>query len=371
LHSHRLEVIHSVFNSLSPLNKNTSVLAIDDEIPLKIENLSSKEHHLTLEVQSEMFSLNNAIENLCFDLTKDYNIAKAKLMDKIYCYRNVKNWVQIFKASEDLLSMNPRDYVAMTYKGEALLEIGRTKEADLVFEKVFSETEGKKDPEIDFARGRAHFTLKEYSLAAKCFGNASHKNHTAAQFNLGWMYSHGIHVPKNNILAAKLYYKAAQNGFANAQYNLGVLYYIGIGLEQNHEEAVAWYYKAAKKGLAMAQSNLAVCYFEGMGTRVDRDQAIRLYILSATQGLTSAQFNLGTCYYQGSGVTRNYTEAYKWFMKAAMTGLAGAQYQLGKMYEHGFGTEKDSTESKYWYQKAASQNHEKAIEALKMQKQVF
>ena len=59
----------------------------------------------------------------------------------------------------------------------------------------------------------------------------------------------------------KWYRKAAEQGDADAQYNLGYSYSNGEGVEKDEEEAVKWYRKAAEQGYEKAKKILFERYF--------------------------------------------------------------------------------------------------------------
>jgi len=63
----------------------------------------------------------------------------------------------------------------------------------------------------------------------------------------------------------KWYRKAAEQGYAVGQSNLGFMYSNGYGVPKNDAEAIKWYRRAAKQGYAEAQYNLAIMYDQGMG----------------------------------------------------------------------------------------------------------
>ncbi len=53
--------------------------------------------------------------------------------------------------------------------------------------------------------------------------------------------------------AFKLSLPLAERGGAEAQYNLGFMYEHGLGVSRDEAEAVTWYRKAAEQGHAAAQ----------------------------------------------------------------------------------------------------------------------
>ena len=75
-----------------------------------------------------------------------------------------------------------------------------------------------------------------------------------AQGELGWLYSMGQGVPRDDKEAAKWYRKAAEQGDANAQRELGNLYGFGQGVPRDDKEAAKWYAKAAEQGNVVALS---------------------------------------------------------------------------------------------------------------------
>ena len=90
-----------------------------------------------------------------------------------------------------------------------------------------------------------------------------------AQNALGFMYTSGKGVPKNNVEAVQWYRLAAAQGLAEAQHALGVMYALGEGVPEDYKEAVVWYRRAAEQGLAGAQHNLGLMYANGDGVPED------------------------------------------------------------------------------------------------------
>ncbi|WP_413491362.1 tetratricopeptide repeat protein [Shewanella baltica] len=118
--------------------------------------------------------------------------------------------------------------------------------------------------------------------------------------------------------------KAAEQGNAEAQLNLGFLYSFGEGVSRDNKQAVHWFTKAAEQGDADAQFTLGFMYSEGKGVPWDNKQAMYWYRKAAEQGYASAQFDLGNMYYTGKGVPQDYKQAYAWFAVAAANGYKKA-----------------------------------------------
>jgi TPR repeat protein len=76
--------------------------------------------------------------------------------------------------------------------------------------------------------------------------------------------------------ATKLFKQAAGQGHKDAQNTLGWLYEHGLGVPKSIEEAIMNYRKASEQGDQFATLNLAYFYRNGLGVPVDPDQATQL-----------------------------------------------------------------------------------------------
>ncbi|OLE75483.1 MAG: hypothetical protein AUG74_03225 [Bacteroidetes bacterium 13_1_20CM_4_60_6] len=128
--------------------------------------------------------------------------------------------------------------------------------------------------------------------AADLYQKAADQGYADAQNNLGWLYEHGVGVPKDLGKAAELYQKAADQGYAGAQNNLGWLYANGQGVTKDFGKAAELFRKAADQGNARAQNNLGWLYEYGDGVPMNLGKAEQLYQKAANQGDRSAIANL-------------------------------------------------------------------------------
>jgi TPR repeat protein len=85
------------------------------------------------------------------------------------------------------------------------------------------------------------------------YRKAAEQGHADAQFTLGYMYSNGCGVPKDDKLAASWYRLAAEQGEAAAQFNLAIMYLSGEGVQEDNVSAHMWLNLAIEGG----QVNLA------------------------------------------------------------------------------------------------------------------
>lgn len=104
--------------------------------------------------------------------------------------------------------------------------------------------------------GKDCYTNGRYSEAAKWFISASEAGDAEAEFFLGFLFSQGKGVEKDEALGAALYRRAAEKGHAMAQTFLGNCYSSGSGVPMDINEAVKWFRLAAQQGEESAQDLL-------------------------------------------------------------------------------------------------------------------
>ncbi len=119
-------------------------------------------------------------------------------------------------------------------------------------------------------------------------GRAGAQGRASALSLLGWTYSMGDFVARDDKRAFGYLMDAATLGDAAAQNNVGQLYETGRGVPANAGEAFAWYKRAAEAGLGSGQVNLARSYIEGRGTAPDRAAALFWLERAQKQGVAEA-----------------------------------------------------------------------------------
>jgi hypothetical protein len=97
--------------------------------------------------------------------------------------------------------------------------------------------------------------VRDYVTAVDWFKRAAEKGYSAAQTNLGAMYSRGLGVSRNHASAVKWYRLAAAKGNLSAQFNLGAKYANGEGVPQDYARAHMWWNIAASLGNQTAAQN--------------------------------------------------------------------------------------------------------------------
>ena len=174
-----------------------------------------------------------------------------------------------------------------------------------------------------------------------------------AMFELGWDYSDGKGVAKDDKQAVFWYRKAAEAGNTDAMGNLSVLYQNGRGVEKDYKQAMLWDRKAAEAGNTRAMYGIGYMYENGLGVKQDYQQAVSWYRKSAEAGEPEGMRAMGVMYANGYGVDKNYQQAINWYRKAADLGESDAMIGLGIRYENGEGVQKDLQQAVTWYRKAA------------------
>lgn len=119
-------------------------------------------------------------------------------------------------------------------------------------------------PQQAYALGLEMFGKKKFQQAFDYWLKAAEAGYTKAMCDVGWMYSQGHGVEKDNQKAFEYMLKAAQQGYVRAQNNIGLYYKNGTGCKPDLRQAVIWleraekanYDKLAKKSLKEAKRML-------------------------------------------------------------------------------------------------------------------
>jgi TPR repeat protein len=157
------------------------------------------------------------------------------------------------------------------------------------------------------------------------------------------------------------------NGEAWAQHRMAQWYRDGkYGLKQSYVMAAMLLEKAVKQGKPAAMNSLACLYQNGQGVVQSFEKTVELYTMAAVQGHVQAMFNLGNMYGDGKGVVQSYTKAAELYTMAAEQGKVEAMINLGLLYIKGQGVDQSNEFAREWWTKAANEEHERAIECLKI-----
>ncbi|MEI6654353.1 MAG: tetratricopeptide repeat protein [Verrucomicrobiota bacterium] len=218
---------------------------------------------------------------------------------------------------------------------------------------------------------------------------AAERGEAEAQFQLARACLRGEGVPKDVNKAYHLMKAAADQGHADAMGGLGYFYSVGVVVAKDEKLAAEWFRKGATKGSAKAQLNLGKLLLaekaggDGADPEKLHAEAVQWIKQAADQGLPEAGLAYGNILYFGDhGVARDYAKAAPYLTIAAEHGLAEALNYLGVMNEYGLGMPKNVAAAEPLYRQAAlkgnakaqsnlgailnprNENHETRIEAL-------
>jgi TPR repeat protein len=116
----------------------------------------------------------------------------------------------------------------------------------------------------------------------------------------------------------------AAGGDALAQIIVGYLYSKGQGVTKDEAEGARWFKLAAEQGSPEGEAAFGLECHDGLGVARDYAQALHWLRLSAAQGNEEAQNALGRMYEHGEGVAADKEEALSWYKLAAAKGDSDA-----------------------------------------------
>lgn len=126
---------------------------------------------------------------------------------------------------------------------------------------------------------------------------------------------------KQNLKKAfQLYIKAAEMGYAPAQFEVGYAYSCGFGVIKDERKAFEWYLAAAQQGHMDAQRNIGLQYQEGRGVDVDYVKAREWYMMAAEAGDYRASLWLGELFEKGLGGCVNFDTALEFYKRSMNKG---------------------------------------------------
>lgn len=195
---------------------------------------------------------------------------------------------------------------------------------------------------------------------------AAERGKAEAQFQAARACLRGEGVPKDVHKAFALMKAAADLGHADAIGGLGYFYSAGIAVAKDESQAAEWFRKGAAMGSAKAQLNLGEYLIDGKrGNGRDakelREEGLQWIRKAADQGLPEAALAYGSILYFGDHeVAQDYGKAPAYFKRAAGQGSRDAQNFLGVMNKFGLGMTVDTAAAERWFRKAALQGHLKA-----------
>jgi len=121
------------------------------------------------------------------------------------------------------------------------------------------------EPHFQFALGKAYFFVKNYFEAVRHFKIAADTGVADAQNVLGYCFSKGLGVVRNDQRAFELYTAAAAAGSPAAMASLGGVYSEGLYVKRDYGKALDWLEKSIEAGNEDALQQIGGMYFNGQG----------------------------------------------------------------------------------------------------------
>jgi len=193
---------------------------------------------------------------------------------------------------------------------------------------------------------------------------AAEKNHPSALGHLGWAYSEGILVPKDDAKALAFCRRGAEQGDLYSIRFVGWAYRNGVGCEQDYVQARGWYERAAEQNDEESLVALGIFHEYAQGLPKDMAKAAGLYYRASELGNADAKCRLGWFFLQGTGVRKDLEVAYVLFTESAAKGWARSEGNLGFMYRQGLHVAKDAAKAFQWFQCSAEKGDELSQVAL-------
>ena len=208
-----------------------------------------------------------------------------------------------------------------------------------------------------FLHGRG--VEKNPEKALEHFKTAADQGHIEAPGAIGYFYSVGLVVDKDDVKAAECFQKGLEKGSALAKFNLGRFYLDEKGGLSGRDTGLRLMEEAAASGLSEAHAALAEIYFLGLycsDHKPDFTKAAPHVKVTADNGMASAINMLGVMKQRGLGIDEDQKGAEECFRKSAMKGDFKAQSNLGHLIDPDNKKRTRRIEATAWLILAASQN---------------
>jgi tetratricopeptide (TPR) repeat protein len=147
---------------------------------------------------------------------------------------------------------------------------------------------------LRYQLGLALDTARRFTESFVAYEQAARMGHVAAGHALGWAYSSGEGVERNDAEAVRWYRWAAERGHSGSMNTLGVMIENGRGVPRDLVQAADWYRRAyGVDGRPIAAFNLARLLAAGRdGVREDRALAVQLFRVAVQAGRSDAALHL-------------------------------------------------------------------------------
>lgn len=157
------------------------------------------------------------------------------------------------------------------------------------------------------------------------------QGHAGAANNFGTCAQFGRGTPENMLCARHYYGMAAQAGLAMAQFNLGFMWLHGLGGEARPRTAYRWFAKAAAQDEVDALTHMGRMTMIGQGCTADPHAALDYWRRGAALGDGRCAFNLGVACAGGHAGEANLMDGLMWFYIAKRLGADATAAPIAKL----------------------------------------
>ncbi len=182
------------------------------------------------------------------------------------------------------------------------------------------------NPEMVLRKGDRYYDQNDYERALVEYKRAIDMGHLGAWYDVGWLYTYGQGVEKDQNYAFLCYEKAAKAGHDKAKTMVGRCHYYGRGTPENNEEAFYWLDLAAKEEETGAYETLGLLFLRGDGVAKNYEAARNL--LENAKQTKDVLSGLASIYLQGYGVPQDIARGVTLLQQAADKGDDWAKKQL-------------------------------------------
>ncbi|WP_203072736.1 tetratricopeptide repeat protein [Falsiroseomonas ponticola] len=146
---------------------------------------------------------------------------------------------------------------------------------------------------LRYQLGLALDTARRFTESFAAYQQAARAGHVAAGHALGWAYSSGEGVERNDAEAVRWYRWAAERGHTGSMNTLGVMFENGRGVPRDLAQAADWYRRAYDTdGRVIAGYNFARLLAGGRGVPQDNARAVQLFRVAVQAGRADAALQL-------------------------------------------------------------------------------
>lgn len=181
--------------------------------------------------------------------------------------------------------------------------------------------------------------------------------HPVIAYNLAFMIASGRFGEPDFAVARRLYEDAAEAGLAAAKTGLGFLYTKGSGVVKDETRAYALFHQAAEANDLQGNMETGRALYFGIGTSRDYKSAYPYLKTAADAGLAEAQYIAGFMLARGQGTDKSESAAVKLLTSASEAGNHTAKAELGWMTYKGLGVKADRSKGKLLLEEAAQQEN--------------